>query len=99
MKRKAVQAKHLPAEEILGVVALYNGGHQPPVEGPTFRNGPRWCLMYDLEERFPDLPYKVVLAKCRSLLKQGMLRGCGCGCRGDFEITPKGLTYLKEHLP
>lgn len=32
----------------------------------------------------PDTPPKVVLAKMRSLIKRGLVRGCACGCRGDF---------------
>jgi hypothetical protein len=33
--------------------------------------------------RFPD---KVVLAKAKRLVKRGLISGCTCGCRGDFEI-------------
>jgi len=40
---------------------------------------------------FPD---KVVLAKMRSLIKRGLVSGCACGCRGDFQITAKGAKTL-----
>lgn len=44
----------------------------------------------------PETPSKVVLAKMRQLIKRGLVSGCGCGCRGDFEITEKGREYLAK---
>lgn len=32
------------------------------------------------------VPQRLVLAKARRLLKQGLIDGCACGCRGDFEL-------------
>lgn len=42
----------------------------------------------------PDAPDKLILAKMNKLLRRGLVDGCGCGCRGDFEITDKGLAFL-----
>lgn len=42
----------------------------------------------------PDCPPKVVLAKFRRLIHQGLVRGCACGCRGDFNISDKGLGVI-----
>lgn len=39
-------------------------------------------------------PRKLVLAKMRMLMKRGLVDGCGCGCRGDFELTDLGRAYL-----
>ncbi len=39
-------------------------------------------------------PHKVALAKMRALYKRGFVGGCDCGCRGDFEITDKGLAFI-----
>lgn len=39
-------------------------------------------------------PEKVGLAKMRQLMKRGLVNGCGCGSRGDFEITAKGRQFL-----
>jgi hypothetical protein len=33
---------------------------------------------------YPDMPWKVVLAKAKSLIRRGLVDGCACGCRGDF---------------
>lgn len=43
----------------------------------------------------PDTPDKLRLAKMQSLLKRGLVDGCGCGCRGDWCITDKGLERLR----
>lgn len=40
-------------------------------------------------------PSKVCLAKMRGLIRRGHVSGCGCGCRGDFELTDKGRAYLE----
>ena len=32
----------------------------------------------------------------QNLIDVGLIYGCTCGCRGDFEITPKGEEYLKD---
>lgn len=40
------------------------------------------------------MPEKVVLAKARALIRRGLLNGCGCGCRGDFEVTYDGETLV-----
>ena len=40
------------------------------------------------------VPYKVVQAKMASLISRGLVSGCTCGCRGDFELTGKGKSFL-----
>jgi hypothetical protein len=55
-----------------------------------------WCLTYHLEECLPDFPPKVILAKARQLIKRRLMDGCGCGCRGDFEILPAGRELLDK---
>jgi hypothetical protein len=35
----------------------------------------------------PDgTPPKVLLAKLKAMIKKGLISGCVCGCRGDFEL-------------
>ncbi len=41
-------------------------------------------------------PRKLQLAKMRQLLKRGLVGGCGCGCRGDWEISQEGLEFLNK---
>ena len=61
-----------------------------------------WCNWIFEDERdvhrcMPlGTPDKLVLAKMRQLMRRGLVDGCGCGCRGDFEITAKGEQVLTE---
>ena len=85
-----MQAKDIPDETILGLVMAANEGSLASRIPGDERNYPRWCLTYDLEERLPSFPPKVILAKCRSLIKRGKMHGCPCGCRGDFYLDGYG---------
>lgn len=56
-----------------------------------------WPLPYEtsvLNAVPADLPPKLVHAKMKMLMRRGLVTGCPCGCRGDFEITPKGEEWL-----
>jgi hypothetical protein len=44
-----------------------------------------------------NLPFNLVRAKLKQLVKNGYLEGCTCGCRGDFTITRKGVESLFQH--
>ena len=46
----------------------------------------------------PETPAKLALAKMGSMIRKGIVTGCPCGCRGDFEITDKGRGLLKSGL-
>lgn len=41
-------------------------------------------------------PVKLQLAKMRRLMGRGMVGGCDCGCRGDYEVTDRGLAYIGQ---
>lgn len=43
----------------------------------------------------PGIPRKLALSKMRSLIKRGLVSGCACGCRGDFELTLKGKDQFR----
>lgn len=58
---------------------------------------PHWVLTFDLYPEFAQFPYKVVLAKARQLINRKLLSGCGCGCRGDFELNDASREFLAEH--
>lgn len=55
---------------------------------------PHWVFTWTLERMLPMFPPPVVLAKASALIRRGLLRGCDCGCRGDFEITDAGFAFL-----
>jgi len=78
-----MQAKDISDEEITRVITAIR----------TERN--MWTSRWDLEERLPQYPPKVILAKCRSMLRRGLITGCPCGCRGNFEI----VSEMNAELP
>ena len=53
--------------------------------------GSTWATRWDLEERLPQYPPKVILAKCRSMLRRRLIEGCACGCSGQWEIVEETL--------
>lgn len=87
-----MQAKDISDTQFLELVDKISGTpwkHIIP-EVPLLR--PRWVMRWELEELGPE---KVVLAKAKKLIKKGLLDGCPCGCRGDFELTSAGFILLK----
>ena len=79
------QCKDIPDRPILEFLLSHKG---------------KWCNWYFGDERDVHLampestPDKLVLAKMRMLIRRGVVTGCSCGCRGDFEITEKGEALL-----
>jgi hypothetical protein len=72
-----------------------------PIMEFLLKNKGQWCNWYlknerDVRNAMPKnlTSEKLILAKMRQLIKRGLVDGCDCGCRGDFEITPKGEEWL-----
>jgi hypothetical protein len=42
----------------------------------------------------PGTPDRLQRAKMARLIRRGLVGGCDCGCRGDYEITEKGRDWL-----
>lgn len=38
----------------------------------------------------------LLLLKAKQLIRRHLIVGCACGCRGDYEITPKGQEFLER---
>jgi hypothetical protein len=53
-----------------------------------------WVCVWDLEPPYSDLPGNLFRAKMGKLINKGYLTGCNCGCRGDYEVTDKGLAFI-----
>lgn len=77
--RKVTQAKHIPDESFLRVVASKE---------------PNWAGIWDLTWAMPAVPPAVIYAKANRLLDRELITGCGCGCRGDWELTDAGREVL-----
>ncbi len=88
MKKGRLQTKDIPEKPILEFLAQHQG------EWSTWGKG---YSMPTVSDAMPDnTPDKLKLSKMRSLHKRGLVGGCDCGCRGDFEITDKGLAAIGQ---
>lgn len=68
----------LPDEAVIRAVEAVNNEHDC------------WAFTAHIADSFPDAPFKVVAAKLARLAERGLVTGCPCGCRGDWEVTHKG---------
>jgi hypothetical protein len=81
-----MQCKDIPDEPILKFLAGPYEGWPVPGWGtwfPGFANSVQNAMPAGVCE-------KLALAKMRMLIRRGLVGGCGCGCRGDFQITDAG---------
>jgi hypothetical protein len=80
-------SKDLSTEVILKELAKHQG---------------RWTTWGDKEYSMPNIQLrtypnsskKIWLSKMKKLIKKGLVGGCDCGSRGDYEITDEGLDFL-----
>lgn len=49
-----------------------------------------WAAIEDVAALVPDMPWKIVLAKCRQMIYKKRIDGCPCGCRGDLQRRSAG---------
>lgn len=83
-----MQCKDIPDRPILEYLA--NAGQWVM----RWRNpDPEWKCVLDAMP--PGVPDKLVLAKMQKLIDRGLVDGCTCGCRGDFELTEKGRDVVE----
>lgn len=85
-----MQCKDIPDRPVLVFLAKHEG---------------EWSTWFDLKtpsiptvrDAMPaETPPKLRLAKMAMLIRRGLVRGCDCGCRGDFVITDAGKRLLRE---
>ena len=96
------QAKNIPDESILSVLADYQGqwsfwSSNNSLKFGKDKNGmniEKYEDWHSIQVVPSEVPHKVFFAKLKSLHKRGLTGGCVCGCRGDFEITDKGLKLI-----
>lgn len=88
-----MQCKDIPDKPILKFVFRHGGiGCQWFENGDGTPMGDRSVL-----HAMPaGTPQKLALAKMGMLIRRGLVEGCTCGCRGDFEITEKGREFLSN---
>lgn len=81
-----MQCKDIPDRPILEFLLAHKG---------------QWCTWFGGERSVTrampaTIPPKLGLAKMKTLIRRGLVCGCPCGCRGDFEITEKGEAWLAQ---
>lgn len=87
MKNGRLQCKDIPTRPILDFLAkqtawtTYGTSHHMPTVQDAMP---------------PDTPSALQLAKMAQLIRAGLVDGCDCGCRGDFELTNKGIAVLAD---
>lgn len=88
-----MQCKDISTEAILRFLALHQG--QWATHGKQYyRTDGSWGMPSVIWAMPPGTPYRLQLAKMRQLFRAGLVGGCDCGCRGDWEITDKGLVLI-----
>lgn len=88
MKRGRSQCKDISTTAVLEFLAQHQGKWATWGEGHS---------MPTIRDSMPEgTPPKLQLAKMRQLMRSGLSGGCPCGCRGDFEITDKGLALIGQ---
>jgi hypothetical protein len=94
-----VQSKDIPDLPILAFLDKHGGigcnwyGIDLALEGRPDTN---WISVRHAMP--PETPHALVHAKMRRLMHRGLVDGCDCGCRGDFELTDKGRAFLAANL-
>lgn len=86
-----MQCKDIPDIPVIRFIASLGGG------GATwFTNEDGEQMGYNsvLNAMPKGTPEKLALAKMRMLVRRGLVKGCTCGCRGDFVLTKNGKAFL-----
>lgn len=101
---KRLQCKDIPDLPILDLVRKCSdqevsiGDYQPIWATQFGPDGDNWDG-YANSVRLampPGVPDRLVLAKMEGLIRRGLVQGCTCGCRGDFEITDAGRLAIQK---
>lgn len=101
MKNGRFQAKDIDDVFFLRSVDWCQMCPDPPVpwkksHTSVYDTFPHWVNRSYLECLMPIFPPEVILSKARSLIARGLMTGCDCGCRGDFELTDSGRQAIRD---
>lgn len=75
-----MQCKDIPDDPILAFLA---SGALNGLCGATWYPG----YVNSVQNAMPEgVPEKLALAKMKAMIRKGQVKGCACGCRGDFRL-------------
>lgn len=90
------QAKDIDDKFLLEAV-WYVQNQRTDRTGLRWSHVPHWAIRWDVERLLPVFPERVIQRKAAALMARGLMQGCTCGCRGDYELTKEGLVFLRSH--
>ena len=88
-----MQCKDIPDEPVLRFLAVHGG-----IGCTLWRNedGTPMNARSAIQAMPDGVPWKLANAKMAMLMRRGLVDGCPCGCRGDWELTPAGRAWLAQ---
>ena len=89
-------AKDIDTLEVLSVIDSWDRPDWRIGASVVMING--WDRVMPFEDRPERWPEKILRAKLSWMLRNGLIDGCCCGCRGDFTLTDKGRSMLHEKV-
>ncbi|USN14653.1 hypothetical protein PAPPERLAPAPP_02830 [Brevundimonas phage vB_BpoS-Papperlapapp] len=92
------QLKDIPDLPIVQFVTALDGVWGTWCWTDTVHADPQFWF-HSVAPLFPeDIPEKLLRGKMANLIRRGLIDGCPCGCRGDYEATDKGRAFVAERL-
>lgn len=83
-----MQCKDIPTMPILRFLESLNGRWATWFNGQDPSNS--------VQNAMPqNIPEKLVIVKMRNLIYKGIIDGCPCGCRGDYELNERSRAMLE----
>lgn len=82
-----MKCSDIPTQPILEHIEIHGG------IGCSWNIGDKRDVRNAMPNGF-NLPPKLVHAKMRQLINNDLVDGCCCGCRGDFELLPRGRQQM-----
>lgn len=82
---KLIQCKDISTRSVLEFLAVHGGIGCNPYPDNT---------RSVLNAMPSGTPEKMGRSKMKILIRNGLVKGCACGCRGDFNITDRGREFI-----
>lgn len=83
-----MQCKDIPTMPILRFLESLNGKWANWFDPTVYSNSV-------LNAMPPETPEKLAMTKMRNLIKKGVIDGCPCGCRGNYELNDRSRSMLE----